>query len=171
LVLVSGYAGVGKTMLINEILRPVAMAKGYYSYGKFDQLRQNIPYAPIAAALGSVIRQLMTESSERLEKWRKRVLRAVGSNGAVLTALIPELEMIIGRQPPVETLQPKEAQNRFLTVFGNLVKIFAIKDSPIVIFLDDLQWADFSSLQLIKYLCSDTGLKYCFLWLPTGITR
>jgi histidine kinase len=163
LVLVSGYAGVGKTMLINEILRPVAMARGYYSYGKFDQLRQNIPYAPIAAALGSVIKQLMTENSERLEKWRKRVLRAVGSNGAVLTALIPELEMIIGRQPPVETLQPKEAQNRFLTVFGNLVKIFAKKDCPIVIFLDDLQWADFSSLQLIKYLCSDTGLKYILL--------
>ncbi|HZX47538.1 MAG TPA: AAA family ATPase [Clostridia bacterium] len=163
LVLVSGYAGVGKTMLINEILRPIAMEKGYYSYGKFDQLRQNIPYAPIAAALGSVIRQLMTESSERLEKWRKRLLRAVGSNGAVLTALIPELEMIIGRQPQVETLQPKEAQNRFLTVFGNLVKIFAIKGSPIVIFLDDLQWADFSSLQLIKYLCSDTGLKYLLL--------
>lgn len=163
LVLVSGYAGVGKTMLVNEILRPIAMGKGYYSYGKFDQLRQNIPYAPIAAALGNVIRQLMTESSERLEKWRKRILRAVGSNGAVLTALIPELEMIIGRQPPVETLQLREAQNRFLTVFGNLVKIFAIKDRPIVIFLDDLQWADFSSLQLIKYLCSDTGLKYMLL--------
>ncbi|HOO11668.1 MAG TPA: AAA family ATPase, partial [Bacillota bacterium] len=163
LVLVSGYAGVGKTMLTNETLRHIAMEKGYYSYGKFDQLRQNIPYAPIAAALGSVIKQLMTESSERLEKWRKRILRAVGSNGAVLTALIPELEMIIGRQPPVEMLQPKEAQNRFLTVFGNLVKVFATKGSPIVIFLDDLQWADFSSLQLIKYLCSDTGLKYVLL--------
>ncbi|MGI6668858.1 MAG: AAA family ATPase [Acetivibrionales bacterium] len=156
-ILVSGYAGTGKTMLVNEVLKPIASKKGYFAYGKFDQLRQNIPYAPFAAAMGSVIRQLMTESREKLEAWRKKIRRALGQSVAVVAELIPELEMIIGRQPPVETLQPIEAQNRFLMVFGNFIKALAGKDHPLVIFLDDLQWADLSSLQLIRHLCRDAG--------------
>ncbi|NSW91777.1 MAG: AAA family ATPase [Firmicutes bacterium] len=162
-IMVSGYAGTGKTMLINETLKPIAMKKGYFAYGKFDQLRQNIPYASFAAAMGSVIRQLMTESKENLEIWREKILRALGRSGAVITGLIPEVEMIIGQQPPVEALQPKEAQNRFFMVFGNFIKVFAEKEHPLVIFLDDIQWADLSSLQLIRYLCRDTNLDYLLL--------
>ncbi|MGE5614934.1 MAG: AAA family ATPase [Bacillota bacterium] len=156
-ILVSGYAGTGKTMLVNEVLKPIASQKGFFAYGKFDQLRQNIPYAPFASAMGSVIRQLMIESSKDLEAWRKKIRRALGQSGAVIAGLIPEVEMIIGYQPPVETLRPIEAQNRFLMVFGNFIKVFAEKDHPLVIFLDDLQWADLSSLQLIRNLCRDAG--------------
>lgn len=162
-VVVSGYAGTGKTVLINEILRPIAMKKGYFGYGKFDHLQQNIPYAPFASALGNVIRQLMTESREKVEIWRRKILRALGHSGAVITELVPELEMIIGRQPPVEVLQPREAQNRFLMAFGNFIKVFARKEHPLVIFLDDLQWADMASLQLLKYLCGYTELDYLLI--------
>lgn len=159
-VLVSGYAGTGKTTLVNETLKPVAIEKGYFGYGKFDQLRKNIPYAPFAFALGSVIKQLMTEPKENLETWKKKILCALGRNGAVITALIPELETVIGKQPQVEELQPREAQNRFFLVFGDFIKVFAKKKHPLVIFLDDLQWADTSSLELIRYLCRDTGLTH-----------
>jgi histidine kinase len=162
-VLISGYAGTGKTMLINEILKPIAMEKGYYAYGKFDQLRKNIPYAPYVSALGSVIRQLMTECREKLEVWRSKILYALGHSGAVITELIPEIEMIIGKQPPVETLQPKEAQNRFQMLFGNFVKVFAEMNTTLVIFLDDLQWADMASLHLLKYLCEYTDLNHLLI--------
>ncbi|NLY42925.1 MAG: AAA family ATPase [Clostridiaceae bacterium] len=142
-----------------EVLKPIAIEKGYFAYGKFDQLQQNIPYSPFVTALESLIRQLMTESKEQLAIWKQKILRTLGKNGAIITDLIPELEMIIGRQSPVESLQPKEAQNRFLMLFGSFIKIFADPERPLVLFLDDLQWADSSSLRLISYLCRDTGLK------------
>lgn len=160
IVLVSGYSGVGKTVLINEVLKPLAIERGFFTYGKFDELHQNIPYSPIVSALKNIIKQLMTESRENLYAWKRKILRSVGKNGAVVTSLIPELEIIIGQQQPVEALQPKEAQNRFFTVFGNFIKVFAAKEHPMVIFLDDLQWADLPSLQLIKYLCGETKLKH-----------
>ncbi|NLM20300.1 MAG: AAA family ATPase [Peptococcaceae bacterium] len=163
LILIKGYAGTGKTMFINEILKPLAMEKGYYAYGKFDQLRKNIPYAPYVSALGSVIRQLMTEHGEKLEVWRSKILHALGQSGAVITELIPEIEVIIGKQPPVETLQPKEAQNRFQMLFGNFVKVFAEMNTTLVIFLDDLQWADMASLRLLKYLCQYTDMGYLLI--------
>jgi len=162
-VLVSGYAGAGKTVLINEILKPLSMEKGYFAYGKFDQLQQNIPYAPFASAVGNMIRQLMTESREKVHMWRIKILRALGHSGAVITELVPALEMIIGRQPPVEVLQPREAQNRFLMAFGNFIKVFARKEHPLVIFLDDLQWADMASLQLLKYLCGYTDMNHLLI--------
>ncbi|HHY39126.1 MAG TPA: AAA family ATPase [Clostridia bacterium] len=167
-ILVSGCAGVGKTMLINEALKPIAEKRGYFVSGKFDQLQQNIPYAPLAYAFGNLIRQIMTESRERLSLWRKKILHAVGRNGAIITKVIPEVEFIIGPQPPVETLQPKEAQNRVLMVFRNFIRVFAGNDHPLVIFLDDLQWADAASLQLIGYLCRTADNRY---WLMVGAYR
>ncbi|NLO96870.1 MAG: AAA family ATPase [Peptococcaceae bacterium] len=163
LILLGGYAGTGKTMLINEVLQPLAMEKGYFGYGKFDQLRKNLPYAPYVNALGNVIRQLMTEHRDKLELWRCKILHALGQSGAVITELIPEIEMIIGEQPTVETLQPKEAQNRFQMLFGNFIKVFAEMNTTLVIFLDDLQWADMASLHLLKYLSQYTGLDHLLI--------
>ncbi len=157
-IFVSGYPGIGKTMLINESLKPIVPEKGYFIMGKFDQLGQNIPYAPFASAFGDLIRQLMTESQEALDRWKKRILRTLGRSGAVVTGIIPELEWIIGKQPPVEPLSPKEAENRFLLVFGDFVRLFARKGHPLVLFMDDLQWADAASIHLLKYLNRDAKL-------------
>lgn len=163
LVFVSGYAGIGKTMLINKIIKPPAVNKGYYGYGKFDQLGQNVPYAAISSALGIIIRQLMTESKEKLEEWKQDMLCSLGNNGALITEIIPDLEMIIGQQPPVEILQPKEAMNRFLIVFESFIKVFSNRNTPLVIFLDDLQWADLASIRLLEYLSKNTKLRYLLI--------
>lgn len=158
-ILVSGYPGIGKTMLINEGLKPVAVEKGYFISGKFDQLRHNIPYAPFASAFGNLIKQLMTLDKEELEQWKKRILYALGQNGAMITAIIPELEYIIGKQHPVDALTPKEAKNRFLIVFRHFIRAFAWKGHPLVLFLDDLQWADTDSINLLRYLILDANLN------------
>ena len=163
LVLVSGYAGTGKTMLVNEILKPISMERGYFAYGKFDQIRQSIPYAPFAKAFGTIIRQIMTENKEKLEDWRKKIQNTLGNNGSVMSKVIPELEQIIGQQPPAETLRPKEAQNRFLMVFENFISAFATKDTPLVIFLDDLQWADTASLELLKHVCKSADMGHLLI--------
>ncbi len=152
MILVSGYPGVGKTMLINQSLKPIVTGKGYFIMGKFDQLGQNIPYAPFAAAFGKLVRQLMTEKQEELDQWKKRIMQVLGRNGAVITGIIPELEWIIGKQPPADPLPQKEAENRFMLVFRDFVRIFAHRKHPLVLFLDDLQWADAASIHLLKYL-------------------
>ncbi|MGI6777016.1 MAG: helix-turn-helix transcriptional regulator [Acetivibrionales bacterium] len=157
-ILVSGYPGIGKTMLVNESLKTIVSEKGFFIVGKFDQLERNIPYAPFAAAFGNLIRQLMTESQEELDRWKKRMLNTLKRNGSVVTGIIPELEWIIGKQPPVDVLPPKEAENRFLMVFGDFIRLFARKGHPLVLFLDDLQWADPASIHLLKYLSRDANL-------------
>lgn len=150
-------------MLINRVLKPIAIKRGYFAYGKFDEVHKNIPYAPFVTAIGSILKMIMTESKEELILWRKKIFKALGSSGAIITELIPEVELLIGPQPPIEALNPKEAQNRFLMAFSNFIKIFAEKEHPLVLFLDDLQWADLSSLKLISHLCNDTGLNYVLL--------
>jgi predicted ATPase/DNA-binding CsgD family transcriptional regulator len=158
IIFVSGHAGIGKTVLVQETLKPFIAGKGWFITGKFDQLRQNKPYAPFAAAFGYLARLLLTESQEVLELWKKRILRALGRNGAVITAVIPEIKWLVGAQPPVEELPPQEAQNRFLMVFRDFVRVFARKERPLVLFLDDIQWADPASLGLLQYLSRDNGL-------------
>jgi histidine kinase len=158
-ILVSGYPGVGKTMLINECLKSTAQDKGFFITGKFDQLVKNIPYAPFATAFGGLIKQLMIKSYRDLENWKRNIQYALGRNGAVATEVIPELELIIGKQPPVDTLSPKEAENRFLLVFRDFVSVFAQKGHPLVLFLDDLQWADPACIHLLDYLTGDANLK------------
>jgi predicted ATPase/DNA-binding CsgD family transcriptional regulator len=158
IIFVSGHAGIGKTVLVQETLKPFIAGKGWFITGKFDQLRQNKPYAPFAAAFGDLARLMLTESQEVLERWKKKILRALGRNGAVITEVIPEIKWLVGAQPPVEELPPQEAQNRFLMVFRDFVRVFARKDHPLVLFLDDMQWADLASLGLLQYLSRDYGL-------------
>ncbi|MUG92450.1 AAA family ATPase [Scytonema sp. UIC 10036] len=163
LVLVSGYSGVGKTSVINEINKPITKARGYFISGKFDQFKRDIPYVALVQAFSSLMRQLLTESAEKLEVWRSRILQAVSSNGQVIIDVIPKVELIIGKQPEVPQLGLNESQNRFHRVFQQFLKVFCCQEHPLVIFLDDLQWADLATLKLIHLLMCHVESKYLLL--------
>ncbi|HBE18198.1 MAG TPA: serine/threonine-protein kinase PknK [Cyanobacteria bacterium UBA11149] len=163
MMLVGGYSGIGKTALIQELYRPISRQRGYFISGKFDQFQRNIPYSAVVSALQSLIRQLLTENEAQLNQWRDKLNEALGINGQVIVDVIPEIEQIIGKQPPVQPLEPAQAQNRFNRVFQNFIRIFCQKDHPLVIFLDDLQWADFGTLKLIELMMSDSNMEYFLL--------
>lgn len=152
MILVSGYAGIGKSMLIHEIYPSVSQKNGYFISGKFEQFQRNIPYAAIIQACQELVNQLLTESDQKINQWCEKILIALGVNGQVIIDVIPEIEQIIGKQPTITPLEPKEAQNRFNLVFQNFLKVFTKQEHPLVIFLDDLQWSDTASLQLIQSL-------------------
>ncbi|AFY84859.1 putative ATPase [Oscillatoria acuminata PCC 6304] len=163
LMLISGYSGIGKTALVQEIHKPITREKGYFISGKFDQFQRNIPYASLIQALRSLIKQILTESEEKITQWREKLLTAVAPNGQVIIEVIPEFEAIIGTQNPVPPLPPAEGQNRFNLVFQNFIKVFTQPEHPLVIFLDDLQWADSASLQLVQRLMTAADSQYLFL--------
>lgn len=163
IVLVSGYAGTGKTKLIKEFLKSITLRKGFYTYGKFDEVQREVPYVPYVNAFNILIKQLMTESKNELESWKREIKKILGNNGAVIRELIPNIELIIGKQAHGSTLQPKEAINLFPMVFGDFLRIFQSKKVPLILFLDDVQWADKASLKLLKYLCKNTCLDYLLI--------
>jgi len=150
LLFVAGYSGVGKTALVHEMYRSVLEKRGYFIEGKFDQLRRNEPYFAWIQAVIEFVNYVLTESEEQLANWRLTIIEAVGNIGKVLTDVIPNLELIIGPQPDVPTLKPVQAKNRFNYVFLKFIKSIAKKEHPIVIFLDDLQWIDMASLNLLE---------------------
>jgi predicted ATPase/transcriptional regulator with GAF, ATPase, and Fis domain len=150
LLMVSGYSGIGKTSLIHEVHKPIVSRKGYFTGGKFDQLNRVIPYSALIQALQELVRQILTESTDRIQVWRDSLLQSLGPNGRIITDVIPEVELIIGEQPPVAALGPAESQNRFHLVFLKFIDVFAQPDHPLVIFLDDLQWADSATLKLLN---------------------
>ncbi len=152
MILVSGYSGIGKTCLIKEIYKPVTERRGHFVSGKFDQLHRNMPYSALAAALRDLVRQLLTESEEHLAQWRDKILEAVGDNGQLMIDIIRELELIVGAQPAVALAQPLEAEQRFHRVFQRFIQVFCRPEHPLVIFLDDLQWADSASMRLLDLL-------------------
>jgi predicted ATPase/class 3 adenylate cyclase len=155
LILVSGEPGIGKSSLVNEIHRPIAQARGYFVSGKFNQFKQNIPYAPLIEAIRDLIRQVLAESEESLRKLRDALLVALGPNGSLISDVIPEAALVIGEQHRVPELPPAESQNRFNLVFQAFVRTIAAEKHPLVVFLDDLQWSDAASLKLIARLVSD----------------
>ncbi|WP_437718929.1 AAA family ATPase [Sorangium sp. So ce448] len=155
LLLVSGYSGMGKSALVNEMHRAIAQRGGYFTAGKFEQLNRGAPYASLARAFRELLRHILTERPEQLARWSAALSRAVGSTGQLLVDLIPELEWIIGQQPPVQQLPPAEAQGRFHAIFKAFVRVFATAEHPLVLFLDDLQWADPASLKLLQVLAAD----------------
>ncbi|HSF74870.1 MAG TPA: AAA family ATPase [Microcoleus sp.] len=163
LMLVSGYSGIGKSAVVNEVSKPITKSKGYFISGKFDQLKRNIPYASLIQAFNSLLRQLLTESTLSLEIWRRKILTAVGTDGQVIADVIPKVELIIGKQPEVPELAPVESQNRFNRVFKEFIRVFAQKEHPLVIFLDDLQWADSATLKLMQILITDPDQEYLLL--------
>ncbi|GAX34206.1 trifunctional serine/threonine-protein kinase/ATP-binding protein/sensor histidine kinase [Nodularia sp. NIES-3585] len=163
IMLISGYSGIGKSALVNEVNKPITRQQGYFISGKFDQLKRNVPYAPLIHAFADLMRYLLTENNEKIKAWRNKVLAALGSNGQVIINVIPEVELIIGKQPEVPQVGATESQNRFHCVFQQFIKVFAQKEHPLVIFLDDLQWADSATLNLVKILMSDINSKYLLL--------
>ena len=163
LLLVSGYSGIGKTSIIKEIHKPILRQRGYFIAGKFDQFKRNIPYASIIQAFQSLMRQLLTESTDKLQIWKNKLLEVLGQNGQVIIDVIPEVELIIGKQPEIPQLPPTEAENRFNRVFKQFIYVFTQKEHPLVIFLDDLQWADSASLKLMQLLMTDPDSQYLLL--------
>lgn len=152
LLMVSGHSGVGKSALVHEVHKDIARRGGYFVAGKFDQFNRSTPYAPLAQAFRELVRQLLTESEHAVAQWRQRFLGALGPSAKVLIDLIPELEVLIGPQPEPPQLGPNEAQNRFQLLFQEFLHVFDRLAQPIVLFLDDLQWADLASLKLLRVL-------------------
>ncbi|MGL5192791.1 MAG: PAS domain S-box protein [Chroococcales cyanobacterium] len=156
LMLISGYSGVGKSALVQETQKPLVKHRGYFIGGKFDQFKLNIPYAAVIQAFASLVRQLLSEPEAQIKAWKEKILGAIGENGQVIIEVIPEVELIIGPQPPLVSLPPTESQNRFNLVFQNFINIFTQQEHPLILFIDDLQWADLASLELIKRVMTDT---------------
>ncbi len=163
MILVSGYSGIGKSSLVNEIHKPIVRQRGYFISGKFDQFKRNIPYASLIQAFQELMRQLLAETNERISVWKTKILEALGNNGQIIIDVIPEVERIIGSQPPVPQLSASESQNRFNRVFQQFIHLFSQPEHPLVLFLDDLQWADLPSLKLIKLIITDSDRKYLLL--------
>ncbi|WP_013334723.1 AAA family ATPase [Gloeothece verrucosa] len=160
LMLVAGYSGIGKSVLIKELYKPITQQQGYFISGKFDQFQRNIPYSAIVQAFRALIQQLLTESETDIAQWKEKLLAAFGVNGQVIIDVIPELVEIVGPQPPLQQLEPAEAQNRFNLVFQKFVDVFCQKEHPLVVFLDDLQWADSASLKLIELMVTGKQIGY-----------
>lgn len=160
IMVVTGYAGIGKSLLVNEVHKPILARHGYFISGKYNQFDRNIPYLGLIQAFQQLIKYILTEKEGRIEQWEKKILRAVGPNGRIIIDVIPELELIIGKQPPVTELPSQESQNRFNLAFLNFIRTFSNERHPLAIFLDDLHWIDLPSLKLINLFLTDAETKY-----------
>jgi predicted ATPase/signal transduction histidine kinase/CheY-like chemotaxis protein len=163
MMLVAGYSGVGKTALVHEVHKPMTSKRGYFAAGKFDQFQKNIPYSAITQAFNEFCRYLLMESAETLAVWQTKILEAVGNNGQVIIDVSPDLELVIGSQPAVASVGPTEAQNRFNLFFLNFVNVLCDKEHPFILFIDDLQWVDSGSLNLLKSILLDDEIKHLFI--------
>lgn len=163
MLMVAGYSGIGKSALVNEIHKPLVEKYGLFISGKFDQFQRHIPYSAISAAFQGLLKQLLMSPTEELLVWKEQLLAALGPNGQVMIDVIPAIERIIGAQPRVPNLGTEENQNRFNMVFLQFLRVFTRRDSPLVLFLDDLQWADIATLNLIKTLMMSEGNEYLLL--------
>jgi predicted ATPase/signal transduction histidine kinase/CheY-like chemotaxis protein len=163
MMLVAGYSGIGKSALVQEIYKPVTEKRGYFIAGKFDQFGRNIPYSAVVSAFQSLVRQLLAEPDVSLQKWREKILAATGAIAQIIIDVIPEVELIIGSQPPVPEVGATEAQNRFNLVFQKFIRVFCSPEHPLVIFLDDLQWVDNATLKLIELMMTDSETQSLLL--------
>jgi predicted ATPase len=163
LVVLSGYSGVGKSSVVNELHKALVPQRGLFSAGKFDQYKRDIPYATLAQAFQTLVGQILVKSQAEVEQWRHTILEAVGTNGQLIVSLIPELEFIIGKQPPVLDLPPRDAQNRFQMVFRRFLCAFARPEHPFALFLDDLQWLDAATLDLIERLVTHPEVRHLMI--------
>ncbi|MCC5644359.1 AAA family ATPase [Nostoc sp. CHAB 5824] len=161
--LVAGFSGIGKTAVVNEVHKPIVRQRGYFIKGKFDQFNQNIPFSAFVQAFRNFMEQLIAESGIQIQEWKNKIVQALGEDGQVIIEVIPELEKIIGKQPPAPELSGNAAQNRFNLLFQKFLQVFTTKDHPLVIFLDDLQWVDSASLKLIQLLMDEANQGYLLL--------
>ncbi|CUX58114.1 PAS sensor protein [Agrobacterium genomosp. 13 str. CFBP 6927] len=163
LVLVSGYSGVGKTSVVKELERALVPFNGLFATGKFDQYKRDIPYSIFAEAFQGLVQQLLGKEEVELATWRASLLGALGTNGELMVNLVPELEAIIGHQVSVPVLSGPEAHTRLMTVFQNFIAVFATREHPLVLFLDDLQWLDLATLDLFTHISTREDLKHLMI--------
>ena len=163
LVLVSGYSGIGKSSVVNELHKVLVSTRGLFATGKFDQYKRDIPYATLARAFQSLVRRLLGKSEAELQRWREDLQQALHPNGLLIVDLVPELKLIIGEQPPIPDLPPQDAQNRFQLVFRRFINVFARADHPLALFLDDLQWLDAATLDLLQHLLTHSEVPHLLL--------
>lgn len=150
--LVKGSSGVGKSALIHEVQKPIVHKNGFFIQGKFDQFQKNIPYSALKQALKGLVKQLQTKSDDKLSLWKNTLLETIPQNAQLIINLVPELEQIIGKQPEIQTLTAREEKNRLIIAFRKFISTVANKEHPLVLFLDDLQWADFATMNLLEEL-------------------
>ncbi len=157
MILVAGFSGIGKTAVINEIYKPITKQQGYFIEGKYDQFNRRRPFHGFFQAFRDLIRQLLSEGEQQQANWKNQILAALGENGQVLVDVIPELKQIIGSQPPIREIEGTASQQRFNLAFQKFIEVFTTTEHPLVIFLDDLQWADAASLKLMQLLMTGQG--------------
>jgi PAS domain S-box-containing protein len=163
LVLVSGYSGIGKSSVVNELHKVLVPPRGLFASGKFEQYKRDIPYATLGQAFQNLIRSLLTQSENELGRWRDSLGEALGPNGQLIVNLVPELELVIGKQPAVAELPPRDAKHRFQLVFRRFLAVFATPEHPLVLFLDDLQWLDTATLDLLEDLLTHLEVRHLLL--------
>jgi PAS domain S-box-containing protein len=163
LVLVSGYSGIGKSSVVNELQPVLVPPRALFASGKFDQYKRDIPYSTLAQAFQSLIRLLLTKSEAELDKWRRELRDALDQNGQLIVDLVPELKLVIGDQPPVPEVPAQDAQRRFQLVFRRFISVFAQQEHPLALFLDDLQWLDAATLDLLKHLLTRSDIQHLML--------
>ena len=163
LVLVSGYSGIGKSSVVNELHKALVPPRGLFGSGKFDQLKRDIPYATLVQAFQSLVRSLLSKSDAELSRWRQALLEALEPNGRLMVDLIPELKLVIGEQPPVPGLEPQQAQRRFQLVLRRFIGVFARPEHPLALFIDDLQWLDSATLDLLEDLLTQPDVRHLML--------
>jgi predicted ATPase len=163
LVLVSGYSGIGKSSVVNELHKELVPPRGLFASGKFDQYKRDIPYATLAQAFQSLIRPLLSKSEDELSKWRDALHDALGANRKLIVNLVPELQLIIGEAPPVPDLPLQDAQRRFQLVFRRFIGVFARPEHPLALLLDDLQWLESATLDLIEDILTQSDVRHLML--------
>jgi PAS domain S-box-containing protein len=163
LVLVSGYSGIGKSSIVNELHKAIVQPRGIFISGKFDQYKRDIPYATLAHTFQALVRQILGKSDAEVSHWRELLQEALGTNAQLIVNLIPEIELVIGKQPPVPEISPMEAESRFHAVFRSFLGAFARKEHPLALFLDDLQWLDTATLKLLQYFMTQPDVHHLLL--------
>jgi PAS domain S-box-containing protein len=163
LVLVSGYAGIGKSSVVNELQKALVPSRGFFASGKFDQYKRDIPYATVAQAFQSLVHPLLSMDEAELRVWRDGFREALGLNGLLVVDIVPELKLIIGEQPPIPALSPQDERRRFQLVFRRFIGVFARPEHPLALFLDDLQWLDSATLDLLEHLLTQPDVRHLML--------
>jgi predicted ATPase/signal transduction histidine kinase/GAF domain-containing protein len=163
LVLVCGYSGIGKSSVVNELHKVLVPPRGLFASGKFDQYKRDIPYAALGQAFQGLVRSLLGQSEAALGRWRDALGEALGPNGQLIMNLVPELELVVGKQPPVADLPPQDAKNRFQMVFRRFLGVFARQEHPLALFFDDLQWLDTPTLDLLEHLVTHSEVRHLLL--------
>ncbi|MCD6586046.1 MAG: AAA family ATPase [Desulfobacteraceae bacterium] len=157
--MIAGYSGIGKSRVVEEIQKYVVKKGGHFISGQYEQLQQDIPYSGLIQAFQEIIKQILTKPVDQIDDWRHKLIDALGSNARVVVDVLPEIEFIIGKHPPVTELSPKDARNRFHMVFEKFLQVLASKEHPLTLFIDNMQWTDAAGLKLMESFFTGTRTR------------